>query len=294
MGFAPVERLAFGFVLEEAAGARSAEMGTREGTSYRLTPAEIDGFRREGWVHLPGLLSEAEVSAIELDYQRFLAREIPVPGRDFCDMSAGYDKPVESFSIVNVMLPRRYFAAWQGNPYEARAASVAAQLCGPDMVLDYDQLVAKPPRKPDAVFHWHQDLAYWPVTADTRTASFWLALDDATLANGCLRFVAGSHHEPKLRSHRPMLDDRERSHTLVAQVDERRERIVPAEIRRGDATVHHERTVHGSGGNASERWRRAYIVAFRARATVEEERRRGFTHSHNDAASVLGSVGREV
>jgi flagellar biosynthesis GTPase FlhF len=53
-----------------------------------------------------------------------------------------------------------------------------------------------------------------------------------------------------------------------------RDRIVPAEIRRGDATVHHERTIHGSGGNTTSGWRRAYIVAFRAKATVEEERRR--------------------
>jgi hypothetical protein len=269
-------------------------MGTRAGSSYRLTEPEIAAFRRDGFVHLAGFLAGDEVRALELDYERFLSREIPVAGRDFCDMSADYTKAAESFSIVNVMLPRRYHPAWRGNPYEARAASVAEQLCGPDMVLDYDQLVAKRPRKPDAVFHWHQDLAYWPVTPDTRTASFWLAIDDATLENGCMRFVAGSHREPKLRAHRPMLGDRDKSHTLVADVDEARDRIVPAPIRRGDVTVHHERTVHGSGGNVTAGWRRAYIVAFRARATVEEERRRGFTHSHNDSAAVLGAVGREA
>jgi hypothetical protein len=268
-------------------------MGTRQDTSYRLTPDEIERFRRDGWVHLAGLLSESELDVIEADYRRFLAREIAVAGRDFCDMSAGYDKPADSFSIVNIMLPRHYHPAWRGNVYETRAASVAAQLCGADMVLDYDQLVAKRPRKADAVFHWHQDLAYWPVTDDTRTASFWLALDDATLANGCMRFVRGSQREPHLRPHRPMLDDRDKSHTLVAEVDEEREPIVAAEIRRGDVSVHHERTVHGSGGNSTDGWRRAYIVAFRARATVEEERRRGFTHSHNDAPGVLGAVGRE-
>jgi ectoine hydroxylase-related dioxygenase (phytanoyl-CoA dioxygenase family) len=90
-----------------------------------------------------------------------------------------------------------------------------------------------------------------------------------------------------------MKGDRDKSHTLVAEVDEKRDRIVPAEIRRGDATVHHERTIHGSGGNTTSGWRRAYIVAFRAKATVQEERRRGFTHSHNDPLEVLEKVGRE-
>jgi phytanoyl-CoA hydroxylase len=268
-------------------------VGARSGEQYRLTADEIARFREEGWIHLPGVLAEDELRPIEQVYERFLRREIPVAGRDFCDMSADYDKPLEQYSILNVMLPRRYFPAWEGNLYERRAASIAEQLCGPDLVLDYDQLVAKRPRKDDAVFHWHQDLAYWPVTPDTRTASFWLALDDATLANGCLRFVAGSHREPKLREHRPMFGDRDKAHTLVAVVDEARDRIVPAEIRRGDVTVHHERTIHGSSGNRTDGWRRAYIVAFRARATVAEERRRGFTHSHNDALDVLAGVGRE-
>jgi len=265
-------------------------VGRREGTEYRLSDEEIARFRGEGWLHLPGVLAEDEVRAIEAVYERFLAREIPVPGRDFCDMSADYERPLAEFAIVNVMLPRRYFPGWKDNVYERRAASIAEQLWGSDMVLDYDQLVAKRPRKPDAVFHWHQDLGYWPVTPDTRTASFWLALDDATVANGCMRFVAGSHKEPKLRAHRPMKGDRGKSHTLVADVDERRDRIVAAEIRRGDATVHHERTIHGSGGNTTDGWRRAYIAAFRSEATVAEERRRGFTHSHNDPLDVLERV----
>ncbi len=268
-------------------------MGKRDGAAYQLTPEELARFREDGWVQLPGLLSEDELRALELVYQRFLAREIAVPGRDFCDMSSDYQKPLEQFSIVNVMLPRRYYPQWQGNLYEQRAASVAAQLCGHDMALDYDQLIAKRPHKSDAVFHWHQDLGYWPVTPDTRTASFWMALDATTLANGCMRFVSGSHKEPKLRAHEPMLGDRGKSHTLVARVDEASEKIVPALLRPGDVTVHHERTVHGSGGNGTDGWRRGYVIAFRARATVEEERRRGFTHSHNDAPDVLAKVGIE-
>ena len=268
-------------------------MGRRDGAAYRLTEDEIARFRSDGWVHLRGVLADDEVGLLEPVYERFLRREIAVPGRDFCDMSADYDKPLDDYSILNVMLPRKHFAAWRGNVYELRAASIAEQLCGAGMALDYDQLIAKRPNKPDAVFHWHQDLAYWPVTADTRTASFWLALDASTTANGCVRFVSGSHREEHLRAHRPLLGDRGKSHTLVADVDEKRDAIVAAEIARGDVTVHHERTVHGSAGNRTSGWRRAYIVAFRSRETVDEERRRGFTHSHNDAPAVLGSVGVE-
>jgi hypothetical protein len=269
-------------------------MGARQGSSYRLTPEEIERFRSDGWVHLTGLLGEEELRPLEAIYQRFLAREIPVAGRDFCDMSADFETPIENFAIVNVMLPRRYFPPLVGNLYERRAASISAQLCGDDLELDYDQLVAKSPHQPGALFHWHQDLAYWPVTPDTRTASFWLALDDTTRANGCLSFVTGSHREPKLRTHAPLLGDRDKSHTLVADVDPERDPVVAAELRRGDCTVHHERTLHGSMGNTTAGWRRGYVVAFRSAATIHEERVRGFTHSHNDALAVLERVGREV
>jgi ectoine hydroxylase-related dioxygenase (phytanoyl-CoA dioxygenase family) len=262
----------------------------RDGPRYLVTDEELERFRRDGYVHLRGVLSDDELAGIAAVYERFLRREIAVSGKDLCDMSGDYARPFEQYSIVNVMLPRRYFPAWQGNVYEQRAASIAAQLHGPGMVLDYDQLLAKRPFKADAVFEWHQDQAYWPVFPDSRTATCWLALDDSTLANGCMRFVPGSHLEP-LRPHRPLTGDRGESHTLLTDVDPSRDVIRPVPIRRGDITVHNERVLHGSGGNSTAGWRRAYVVAFRARETVAEERRLGFTHSHNDEKDLLDRVG---
>jgi len=264
----------------------------RDGSTYRVSQEECERFLRDGFVHLEGVLSEAELGSIEADYDRFLRREIVVPGKDLCDMSGDYSRSFEQYSIVNVMLPRRYHPAWVGNLYERRAASIAAQLHGPGMVIDYDQLLAKRPFKDDAVFEWHQDQAYWPVLADARTATCWLAVDDSTLENGCMRFVPGSHREA-LRPHRPLKNDRGESHTLFCDVDPQRDEIRPMPIRRGDITVHNERVLHGSGGNRTSGWRRAYIVAFRAAQTVAEERRLGFTHSHNDQREVLAQVGLE-
>jgi hypothetical protein len=270
-----------------------AESSRRQGDFYRVLQEEVERFRTDGYVHLRGVLAEEELRELEQVYERFLRREIPVPGRDFCDMSGDYSRPLEEFAIVNVMLPRKYHPPLAGNVYERRAAAIAEQLVGPDLELDYDQLLAKRPGREDAVFAWHQDQAYWPDTPDTRTASFWLAIDDSTVENGCVCFVPGSHREARLRPHRPLHGDRARSHTLVAEVDPARDEIRPVPIRRGDVTVHNERTVHGSGGNRTDGWRRAYILAFRARDTVARERALGFTHSHEDHKQVLDSVGVE-
>ena len=262
----------------------------RQDGRYVVSDEEKGRFERDGYVHLAGVLSEDEVRAVEVDYERFLRREIAVPGKDFCDMSGDYARPPEEFSIINVMLPRRYHPPWQGHVYEQRAHSIAEQLCGAGMVYDYDQLLAKRPLRDDAVFGWHQDLAYWPTeTPDTRTATCWLAIDASTPENGCMRFVPGTHRQP-LRGHHPLHGDRGKSHTLVC--DLRKGDVVKlAPIARGDVTVHNERVMHGSGGNRTPGWRRAYVVAFRSRETVAWERAHGFTHSHNDDQQVLDRVG---
>lgn len=263
----------------------------RQGSRYVVTDEDRAAFKRDGYVHLRGVMSPEEMDEIEAVYDRFLRREITVVGKDFNDMTTGeHGTDPSGYAIVNVMLPRKYHPEWQGNLYEQRTSSIAEQLCGEGMTLDFDQLLAKQPGRDDAVFGWHQDQAYWIDTDDRRTATCWLAVDDSTLENGCLQFLPGSNHEP-VRPHRPLHgDDRTTSHTLVT--DLRPDDVLrPVPIRRGDITVHGEGILHGSGGNTSAgSWRRAYIVAYRSRSTVEEERRLGFTHSHNDGLEVLDNV----
>lgn len=262
------------------------------GDHYAVTDAEKHHFETNGYVHIRGLLTPAEVDELEETYDRFLRRDIDVPGKDYCDMAGDYGREPDDFSIINVMLPRRYHPAWQNNIYERRAASVARQLHGDGMTIDYDQLLAKQPHKQDAVFAWHQDMAYWPDTPDTRTATLWLAIDDSTVDNGCMRFVPPTAHEPNLRPHEPQFGDRGESHALGTTLLETDEPVtVP--ISRGDVTVHNERVMHGSGGNSTPGFRRAYILAFRPESTVKVERELGFTHSHNDEDDVLDQVGVE-
>jgi ectoine hydroxylase-related dioxygenase (phytanoyl-CoA dioxygenase family) len=262
----------------------------RQGATYVVTDADREAFRRDGYVHLRGVMSPEEMDEIEAVYDRFLRREIDVVGKDFNDMTTGeHGTDPSGYAIVNVMLPRKYYPEWRGNLYEQRTASIAEQLCGEGMTIDFDQLLAKQPGRDDAVFGWHQDQAYWIDTDDRRTATCWLAVDASTIENGCLQFLPGSHHEP-VRPHRPLHQDRTKSHTLITDLRDG-DAMRPVPISRGDITMHGEGILHGSGGNtSSDSWRRAYIVAYRSLTTVDEERRLGFTHSHNDELEVLDNV----
>jgi ectoine hydroxylase-related dioxygenase (phytanoyl-CoA dioxygenase family) len=262
---------------------------------YPLTPQQIETYGRTGYLVLPDVVSEAELARIETVFERFIRGEVLGMGRDFCDMSGPYGRAFEDFNLINAVLPRVYDPSLVDNVFERRATSIAVQLIGNDALLDYDQFLAKRPRRPEAVFAWHQDLGYWPSGApDTLTVTCSLALDDATLENGCLKVVPGSHREPKLRPHRPSswsagAELRAEAHTLTLDLlagDE----VVALPVRRGSVTVHNERIVHGSSGNVSDGWRRTYVIAHRSRQTVEYERSIGFSHSHNDRINWLTNL----
>ena len=119
-------------------GRSARAIGYKVGTdrdNYVVPAQAKNDFHRDGYVVLRGLLTEEEVKAIETIYNKVMQREINIPGKDFCDMSKSFDTPFENFSIINAMLPRRYFPPLAGNIYEQRAQRISKQLYGgTDMV----------------------------------------------------------------------------------------------------------------------------------------------------------------
>jgi len=279
---------------EQAPGCATKEQedvqyGRISDDEFRLTPEQIETFYKEGCVTIPDVLREDEIAPLQEIFDSFIAGEIDVPGKDFCDMSKAFGIPYAEWSIVNCMLPTTYYPPLQGNVFERLTQSIARQLFPKsDMIKDYDQLLNKRPGKDDAVFAWHQDMAYWPSPEclgvnHTETCTFSLALDDSSEANGCLRYVAGSGVSKTLRPHRPVASSRDEGHALSVDIDTDVEQVRLAPASSGSVTIHDEYVVHGSAGNTCpDRQRRTYVLAYRDRAIVEAERRIGFSHSHND------------
>lgn len=97
---------------------------------------------------------------------------------------------------------------------------------------------------------WHQDWFYWKGSAKL---SAWIALDDATPENGCLKVVPGSHGR--------VWDKREVKEAtgFSFRIDEADLAGQPQETlacRRGDAVFFHDLLIHGShpSTTGSDRW----------------------------------------
>jgi ectoine hydroxylase-related dioxygenase (phytanoyl-CoA dioxygenase family) len=135
----------------------------------------------------------------------------------------------------------------------------ASQLLGGPVRFWHDQLFCKPAHH-GGVVAWHQDYSYWTRTQQLAHLTCWIGLDDSTRENGCLQYVPGSHHWPDLPI-TGLAGDMEAIHAVLnAEQRQQFDAAVAVELRKGEASFHHPRLVHGSFANHSDRTRRATVV----------------------------------
>lgn len=106
---------------------------------------------------------------------------------------------------------------------------------------------------------WHQDSSYFPFDREPQVAA-WLATSEATLENGCLVVLPGSHEE-SLHEHLP--DDRKGSnygYTEIKDHDFSLEK--PILLKKGDLLLFHSFLMHKSYDNKSDSRRTAMVYHF--------------------------------
>jgi len=107
---------------------------------------------------------------------------------------------------------------------------------------------------------WHQDTAYFDVEPPV-TVTAWIALTEATVDNGCLQMIPGTHRE-----HVPHIESESNSHfDLVAEPEYVPEkRALDIELSPGEAVLFNERVLHRSHPNTAS----APRLGLSARVTV--------------------------
>jgi ectoine hydroxylase-related dioxygenase (phytanoyl-CoA dioxygenase family) len=149
---------------------------------------------------------------------------------------------------------------------DPRIAAVAAGLIGPDVKGIHSQFFIKHAGMPGN--GWHQDEAFVP-TRDRSLCTAWIALDEATIENGCLRFLPGSHRAgviyPRRRHNDPAIDREEESYGFPEPL----ESAVPIPLRPGSAVFFNGYLVHGSYRNVrASGFRRALLYTLASAQTL--------------------------
>ena len=231
-----------------------------------LSPEQIQFFHHNGFVAVDALTTQEEVQRLCNVYDDLFNRRAGRERGDQFDL-AGTDEEGKEAALPQILNPGHYAPVLREGLLFANACATARQLLGPDAVFGGDHAIFKPAER-GAATPWHQDEAYWDPALEYNSISIWIPLQEATLENGCMTFVPGSHtwevmphhsigHDPRV--HGLEIDDLPDPSLAVA-----------CPLHPGGATFHLSRTLHATGANTTTIPRRAYIMGFSTPAKPRE------------------------
>jgi non-heme Fe2+,alpha-ketoglutarate-dependent halogenase len=201
----------------------------------RLSLEQIADFNRQGFLKSIRVFDDAEITTVREYFDELLSRVLAAGG-DSYSISTAHMKHGRVYDLLT----------------NTRIVDLIADLLGPNVVAWGSHFFCKLPRDGQRVA-WHQDASYWPLSP-SKTATVWLAIDDARIENGCLRFLAGSHHSGHL-TYRPSTPE---EHNVLDQTVENAEQYgtpVDAALQAGEVSIHSDLLLHGSEANDSDRRR---------------------------------------
>ena len=230
-------------------------------SSFTLSPEQIARFHEDGFLAIHGLTTQEEIVRLRGIYDRLFDGKVGYERGRQLDMLSADDDAAKPAALSQIPNPVEFAPELRETLFRKNALAVARQLLDADAMLWFEHAISKPALH-GAQTPWHQDEAHRNDQGVTyRQISFWLPLQEATVENGCLRYIPGSNRGPVLPHRSPNNDSRIMALECAGEFDVSRETFVP--LRPGDAVVHDSLTLHGAGPNQTDTTRRAYIMAFR-------------------------------
>jgi len=227
-----------------------------------ITEAQIQHYRENGFVVIDNFLSPGEL----INWQDAVTEAVrerngkKMPSKDIKQgENDGINEDEEYFGKVFDQL----LNLWQTNEKikklmtDEKIGKMAADLAGWEGTrIWHDQaLIKKPWANPTA---WHLDTPFWSFS-DRSALSIWVALDDATLENGCLYFIPGSCHQTGFENVGigKNMDAIFDVYPALKNINS-----VAAPMKAGSCSFHNGLTIHGAGSNMTNGFRRAMTCAY--------------------------------
>jgi hypothetical protein len=234
---------------------------------WALSAVSREAFNRDGFLAIDSLTTAEDIEGIRslLDplYERFDSlgdRAVDLAG----PREPGVAPRSPEINEAVILEPRLR----QTLTYR-RCREVARKLLGVPVGYQFDHCIFKPPHN-KAPTAWHQDEAYSAGPIPLRSIHFWIPLQPVTVQNGCMWFIPGSnrtgllpHHVVSRRFNSPVSPVAGNKGTIAANsVDDSTAVACPLPL--GGATIHQPLTLHYTGANQSDGYRKVWILHFGA------------------------------
>jgi ectoine hydroxylase-related dioxygenase (phytanoyl-CoA dioxygenase family) len=227
-----------------------------------LEPHHLAFLEHNGFLALDAITTSEEIAELRRIYERLFEERAGWDDGNQFDL--GGDEQGDAPRLPQLLNPSQYAPELRSTRFVANATAIARQIFGDDLLEGYrEQMIYKPARRAPAT-PWHQDQAYHDPNLRFRSINFWMPLDEATLASGCMQFVPGSHRLDVL-DHRS-IGGNPAVHGLELEEPERyAPYAVACPVPAGGCTLHSAYMLHYAGPNTSESPRRAYTLIFGAK-----------------------------
>ena len=225
--------------------------------NHEITESQRQLYRKNGFIVIDDFLTDQELNTWRTAVDKAVKKRKNKALPDREEVMEGADRTFvdKSFDqLINL---------WQDSDdmkrliLDQRIGKMACDLTGcSGMRVWHDQALIKQPWGNPSTLH--TDTPYWSFH-HKEALSIWIALDDATLQNGCLFFLPGSH---KLTDFKEAGFTQNMDEVFVKYPDLKHIEPVPAPMKAGSCSFHCGLTIHGANANMTAKPRRAMTCAF--------------------------------
>ena len=274
----------------------NTKMAPERGASDQksLTTAQWERYERDGFLNLGRLLDPDELAALQDRIDAIMLGEADVPynrmlmqldsdtGRyeDAPAQTAGFKGRGLNYRKIQDLELDPLFLAYMRRPI---FRDLCRRVYGADTpIASFRAMFMNKPAGKGTWLPWHQDR--WSNLDRDPLVTVWTALDRATVANGCVQIVPGSHRFGLINPEHPSGFVTPEQAAQLIEANPR----VPVELEAGEVVVLHNWLLHASDVNRTNISRRAFSVSYMDARTTD---RGGHSYPLIFEADRIGSDG---
>lgn len=214
----------------------------------KITETQFQEFRENGYTLLENVFTIAEMEELIGYIERFQRR-----AEEHLQAQGG----ASGISRVGEIVFDAHLAEQDENirafVLRPEFVAITTQLLGPNIDLYWNQSVFKGPDGAKQ-FPWHQDDGYTPVDPSPYL-TLWMALNDATIENGCISVLPGSQKRGLVPHHPSPIG-------LVCHELDDPDQGIQVPVKAGCIAAYSSLMMHKSGVNRTQGTRKAYVIQY--------------------------------
>ncbi len=230
----------------------------------KLTEEQWQTYEEEGYLKLGKILTGDELLSLSqrineimagqanIDYERLMMQREAGEGYEQSSQTLGFKGSTLNYRKIENLEVDSLFLSYIQNPLFCH---IAEKVYSKKYIRCFRAMFMNKPAHHGSVLPFHQDR--WTDLDRDPLVTVWTALDPATIENGCIKIVPGTHKHLINPDHHSGFLTKEQADQLLE-----RKKPVYLEMEKGEAVLLHNWTVHGSEGNTSDNSRRAFSVCY--------------------------------